>query len=101
MISDTDARRLLGMPEFIRFMADLIEAGGVFDAPCADARAMYLEGRRSLALDMLRRLEAAQITQRIDRFPAVTSIQILSEALQSAAKETRIDRRDDHDRDDD
>lgn len=101
MISDTDARRLLAMPEFIRFLGDLIEAGGVFDASATEARVMYLEGRRSLALDMLRRLESAQPVSKTDRFPAVTSIQVLSEALQSAVKETKLDRSDDSDRDDD
>lgn len=95
MIEKTDKLHLLESVPFRRFLLSLIERGGVFEttAQIADGRHLYLEGRRSLALEILRDFDAAQPLPLPGAIPAATLIQTLHELAQSGRKETVLERR--------
>ncbi|MGH6613811.1 hypothetical protein [Sphingomonas sp.] len=95
MTEFTDKLTLLENPAFRRFLFELIERAGLFDASAsaADGRTLYLEGRRSLALEILRELEDAQPEQSASAIPVLTLIQTLREQVQSRPKEKRFGRR--------
>ena len=95
MIDRTDATILIEMPAFRRLLFAVIRAGGVFDpaANQADGRYLFLAGRRSLALELLRAFEAVQPAQVPGGVPVLTLIQTLGEVAQSAGKEKVSDRR--------
>jgi len=97
VIDRADKLTLLESAAFRRFLFAMIQAGGVFEttASAADGRNLFLEGRRSLALEMLRSLDEVQPLPSPSGIPAQTLIQTLREQVQSAHKETAIDRRDD------
>ncbi|GAA0335437.1 hypothetical protein GCM10009087_52320 [Sphingomonas oligophenolica] len=93
MIDRSDKLTLLENAAFQRFLFAMIEAGGVFEATAtmADGRTLFLEGRRSLALEMLRDLDAVQPLPLPGGVPIQTLIQTLRERVQSAHKETGFD----------
>ena len=95
MIDRTDATTLIETPAFRRLLFAVIRAGGVFDpaANQADGRHLFLAGRRSLALELLRAFEAVQPAQVSGGVPVFTLIQTLGEVAQSAGKEKMSDRR--------
>ena len=97
MIDRSDKLTLLENPAFRRFLFAMIEAGGVFEATAtiADGRNLFHEGRRSLAVEMLRDLDAVQPLPNPGGIPIQTLIQTLREQAQSARKETGFDRRHD------
>ena len=97
MIDRSDKLTLLENPAFHRFLFAMIEAGGVFDATAtaADGRNLFREGRRSVALEMLRDLDTVQPLPNPGGIPIQTLIQTLREQAQSAHKETGFDRRHD------
>ena len=97
MIDRADKLTLLESAAFRRFLFAMIQAGGVFEttASAADGRNLFLEGRRSLALEMLRSVDEVQPLPSPSGIPAQTLIQTLREQVQSAHKETAIDRRHD------
>ena len=97
MIDRADKLTLLESAAFRRFLFAMIQAGGVFEttANAADGRGLFLEGRRSLALEMLRSMDEVQPLPSASGIPAQTLIQTLREQVQSTHKETDIDRRDD------
>jgi hypothetical protein len=97
MIDRADKLTLLESAPFRRFLFAMIQAGGVFEttATSADGRGLFLEGRRSLALEMLRSMDEVQPLPSPSGIPAQTLIQTLREQVQSAHKETAIDRRHD------
>ena len=97
MIDRSDKLTLLENPAFQRFLFAMIEAGGVFDATAtaADGRNLFREGRRSVALEMLRDLDTVQPLPNPGGIPIQTLIQTLREQAQSAHKETGFDRRHD------
>lgn len=95
MIDKNDKRTLLAVPAFRRFMLTVIEMSGVFEAAPDPERMAFREGRRSLALEILRDLDEAQAVPNLSGIPCQTSIQLLSEAVQSAAsKEKPVGRSD-------
>jgi len=95
MIDRADATVLIETPAFRRLLFAVIRAGGVFDpaANQADGRHLFLAGRRSLALELLRAFETVQPAQVPGGVPVLTLIQTLGEAAQSAVKEKASDRR--------
>jgi hypothetical protein len=86
MIEHPDKMVLIEHPAFRRFLLDLLQRAGVFDvtSSVSDGRNMFLEGRRSLALEILRDLDEAQAIKNPEGLPALTLIQTLGELLQSA-----------------
>ena len=100
MIDKADKQALLASPQFRRFLFALIRDGGVLATPApADPKAMFLEGRRSLVLDVLNALEDGQSAKSPSGLPVLTLIQTLREEGQSAVKEKPIARRRDQYRD--
>lgn len=95
MIETTDKIVLLESASFRRFLLSLLQRGGVFDASAniGDGRHLYLEGRRSLALEILRDFDSAQPVALPDGIPAATLIQTLHELAHSGRKETVLERR--------
>lgn len=94
MIDRADKIILLELPAFQRFLFALIEAGGVFEnsASVGDGRTLFLSGRRSLVLDVLRSMDAAQPLPSGNAIPCQTLIQTLREQVQSRVKENKLDR---------
>jgi hypothetical protein len=95
MIEKTDKLILLESAPFRRFLLSLVQSAGVFEttANFADGRHLYLEGRRSLALELLRDLDLAQPVALPDGIPAATLIQTLHELAHSGRKENVLERR--------
>ena len=95
MIEKTDKMLLLESASFRRFLLSLLQRGGVFEtaANVADGRHLYLEGRRSLALEILRDFDSVQPVALPDGIPAATLIQTLHELAHSGRKETVLERR--------
>lgn len=95
MIEKTDKLILLESAPFRRFLLSLVQRAGVFDttANVADGRHLYLEGRRSLALEILRDFDAAQPVALPDGIPAATLIQTLHELAHSMRKENVLEPR--------
>lgn len=95
MIEKTDKLTLLESAPFRRFLSSLVQSAGVFEttANIADGRHLYLEGRRSLALEILRDFDAAQPVALPGGIPAATLIQTLHELAHSGRKENVLERR--------
>lgn len=95
MIDKDDRLKLMDTPVFRRFLFSLIQSAGIFDATAnsSDGRNLYLEGRRSLGLDILRSMDEAQPVQSTSGIPILTLIQMLREEAQSASKEKPVGRR--------
>ncbi|QNQ08320.1 Bbp19 family protein [Sphingomonas alpina] len=95
MTDPADKHILLESAAFRRFLFDLIQRAGLFDASAssADGRTLYLEGRRSLVLEILRDLEEAQPDRSAFAIPVLTLIQTLREQVQSQPMEKRFGRR--------
>lgn len=92
-IAKADRQTLLTIPAFRRWFFTVLQTSGMFEASAtvADGRHLYLEGRRSLALDLLRSLDTAQPEQSPSGLPVSTLIQLLAEQAQSPAiKETPV-----------
>lgn len=95
-----DLKRLAENKSFQRFMYETIRAAGVMTVAPLEGRSLeFIEGRRSLALDMLGQLEQVQDTQSPDGLPLFTSIQIFLNVAQSASKEKPLGGRSDPYRD--
>jgi hypothetical protein len=91
-----ELRRLLADKAFLAFLYRMVRSAGVFSAAAPDARSLeYIEGRRSLALELLNEVNAAQDQQSPDGLPLWVSIQILVGAAQMATKEKSGGRRSD------
>ncbi|MGY4397269.1 hypothetical protein ACVWZA_002463 [Sphingomonas sp. UYAg733] len=95
MIDLPDKLTLMESAAFRRFLFDLIQRAGVFhsSATAADGRTLYLEGRRALALEILRDLEEAQARPSPSGMPVFTLIQTLREEAHSAPTEKKLGRR--------
>ena len=95
MIDRADAAILIENPALRRLLFAVIRDAGLFDpaASQADGRHLFLAGRRSLALDILRAFESAQPAQVPGGVPVFSLIQLLGEAAQTAIKEKTSDRR--------
>lgn len=96
MIDKADKLTLMERAAFRRFLFDLIQAGGLFTTTAteADGRALYLEGRRSIVLDVLRDMDEAAPAQSSTGIPVLTLIQTLREEVQSApSTEKKLGRR--------
>jgi hypothetical protein len=76
-------------PGFRRLMLRVIQMAGIFNATAngSDQRTFYENGRRSLGLEILRLLEAAQPVQGSSGNPTLTMIQLLREEAQSPPSE--------------
>lgn len=96
MIEKADKLTLLESAAFRRFLLSLVQRAGVFEttANLADGRHLYLEGRRSLALEILRDLDETQPVSLPAGIPAATLIQTLHELAHSVRKENVLERRD-------
>lgn len=95
-----DLKKLAANPAFQHFMYGAILKAGLFSVAPVEGRSLdFIEGRRSLALDMLSELERVQETQSPDGLPLFTSIQIFLNVAQSAPKEKTLGRRSDPYRD--
>ncbi|QNA85183.1 hypothetical protein G4G27_15140 [Sphingomonas sp. So64.6b] len=97
MIDLSDKLTLMENAAFRRFLFALIRTAGVFEtsATAGDGRALYLEGRRGLALEVLRELEEGQGKPSPSGIPVHTLIQTLREEVQSAPMEKKLGRRND------
>ena len=95
MLEKADKLVLLESAPFRRFLVSLVQTAGVFDvtANVADGRHLYLEGRRSLALEILRDFDDAQPVSLPAGIPAATLIQTLQELAHSSRKENVLERR--------
>jgi hypothetical protein len=95
MIDKADKMTLLETPAFRRFLFDLIQSSGIFEASTngTDGRNLFAEGRRSLGLEVLRSMDEAQPVQSPTGIPILTLIQTLHEEAQSAPKEKPLARR--------
>lgn len=94
-----DFKRLCADPTFKLFAYRLIVSCGLFSAP--SERHEFLEGRRSVALELLGEIDTALGNPSADGLPLMASIQILLAASQSAPKEKHLGRRSDLYRDSD
>lgn len=91
-----DRSHLMTLPAFRRFMTlHAIQMAGIFSATAtgSDGRNLFLEGRRSLGLDMLRDLDEAQPIQSPSGIPVLTVLQLLREDAQSNPQEKPNGRR--------
>lgn len=95
-----DLKRLGEDKTFQRFLYDTVIAAGIYAVAPMEGRSLeFLEGRRSLALDMLQKLEEANGNPSPDGVPVFTSIQMFLNVAQSDAKEKPLGRRSDPYRD--
>lgn len=91
-----DLAKLAADKRFQRFLYSMIQRAGLLTVAPAEGRSLeFIEGRRSLALDLLADIEATQATPSPDGLPIFTSIQIFLNVAQSAAKEKDLGRRSD------
>lgn len=90
-----DLADLIERPGFRRFLFRAIQTAGIFDATAngSDGRNLYLEGRRSLGLELLREVDAAQPVPSPSGIPILTLIQVLREEAQSTPQERPSGRR--------
>ena len=96
----SDLKRLMGDKGFQVFLYRMVRSAGLFSVAAQDSRPLeFVEGRRSLALDVLRELEGLQDAPSPDGLPVMTSIQIFLSVAQSATKEKDLGRRSDPYRD--
>lgn len=93
-----DREYLMSLPAFRRFLSlHAIQSAGIFSATAngSDGRNLYLEGRRSLGLDMLRDVDEAQPLPAPSGIPVITVLQLLREDAQSTPQEKPNGRRSD------
>lgn len=91
-----DLKRLLRDKAFLAFLYRRIRDAGLFSLAPIEGRSLdFIEGRRSLALDMLAEIEQAQPEKSPDGLPILSSIQIFLSVAQSTAKEKTLGRRSD------
>lgn len=92
-----DLADLMTRPAFRRFLYRAIQNAGLWSATAngSDGRNLFLEGRRSLGLEILREVDEAQPAQFPDGTPGMTLMQLFSEAAQSQALEKPNGRRSD------
>jgi hypothetical protein len=83
-----DYKDLLERPQFRRFLLRLIQLSGIYEATANGSaeRTFFANGRRSLGLDILREVDAAQPVPGAE-LPSLTLIQVLREDAQSALTE--------------
>lgn len=76
---------LIERPQFKIFLSQLIQLAGIYEATANGTaeRTFFLNGRRSLGLDALRIVEAAQPLAAPNGTPALTLIQVLVAEAQS------------------
>lgn len=84
-----DFVHLMTITSFRNLMLRVIQMAGIFQATAngTDKRTSFDDGRRSLGLDILRLLEAAQPVQGSSGNPTLTLIQLLREEAQSPLPE--------------
>jgi hypothetical protein len=84
-----DLADLLERPGFRRFVFRVIQNAGIFSATAngSDQRTSFNDGRRSLGLDILREVDAAQPVPSPSGIPSLTLIQVLREEAQSPPPE--------------
>jgi hypothetical protein len=84
-----DLADLLERPGFRRFLFRVIQNAGIFQSTAngSDTRHLFQEGRRSLGLDILREVDAAQPVPGPSGIPTLTMIQVLREEAQSPTPE--------------
>ena len=91
-----DLKRLLGNKTFLAFLYRRIRDAGLFSVAPLEGRSLdFIEGRRSLALDMLAEIEQTQLEKSPDGLPILSSIQIFLSVAQSTVKEKPLGRRSD------
>jgi len=91
-----DFKKLTRNPAFLAFVYRAMRGAGLFTVASVDGRSLdFVEGRRSLALDMLHELESVQDAKSPDGLPLLSSIQIFLSVAQSSAKEKNLGRRSD------
>lgn len=91
-----DLKRLLGNKAFLAFLYRMVRTAGLFSVAAIEGRSLeFVEGRRSLALDLLNEIDGVQDAKSPDGLPLLTSIQIFLSVAQSDAKEKNLGRRND------
>jgi hypothetical protein len=93
-----DLADLIERPGFRRFLFRVIQNAGIFAATAngTDQRTSFNDGRRSLGLDILCEVDAAQPVPGPSGIPTLTLIQVLREEAQSRPPErTKSGRRPD------
>ena len=93
-----DYADLIERPQFRRFCLRLIQLAGIYEATANGSaeRTFYTNGRRSLGLDILREVDAAQPLPAPTSTPTLTLIQLHREEAQSPSPErTKSGRRTD------
>lgn len=88
VIDRADKETLLASPAFRRFLFSVVQSSGVYDVAASEADHRFLDGRRSLALEMLRDFESVQPARHVSGIPVGTSIQLFAEAMQTTVKNT-------------
>lgn len=85
----SDYQDLLERPQFRRFLLRVIQLAGIYDATANGTaeRTFRNEGRRSLGLDILREVDAAQPYPAQPSTPTLTLIQLHREDAQSQTPE--------------
>lgn len=80
-----DYADLLERPQFRRFLLRVIQLAGIYEATANGSaeRTFFMNGRRSLGLDILREVDAAQPVAAPTSTPTLTLIQVLREDAQS------------------
>lgn len=97
-----DYADLLERPQFRRFLLRVIQLAGIYEATANGSaeRTFFQNGRRSLGLDILREVDAAQPLPAPTGTPTLTLIQVHREEAQSPSPErTKSGRRNDPYRD--
>jgi hypothetical protein len=84
-----DYADLLERPQFRRFLLRVIQLAGIYEATANGSaeRTFYTNGRRSLGLDILREVDAAQPLPAPTSTPTLTLIQVHREDAQSQTPE--------------
>jgi hypothetical protein len=79
-----DYADLLERPQFRRFLLRVIQLAGIYEATANGSaeRTFFLNGRRSLGLDILREVDAAQPIPAPTSTPTLTLIQLHREEAQ-------------------
>ena len=95
-----ELKRLAKDKAFLLFLYQIMRDAGLMSVAAHEGRSLeFVEGRRSLALDILQKIEAAHDNPAPDGIPLFTSIQIFLNVAQSNAKEKPLGRRSDPYRD--
>jgi hypothetical protein len=84
-----DYADLLERPQFRRFLLRVIQLSGIYEATANGSaeRTFFTNGRRSLGLDILREVDAAQPIPAPTGTPTLTLIQVHREEAQSPPTE--------------